>query len=89
MEIPITERLDHICFQIKVKNYSLQQWAQVASSDMFHDDIYCGGFDRRENSFCFSYYSEDEIEYWFQLSLQQAIDIANGKEPLIMGYASE
>jgi hypothetical protein len=89
MEIFVTEQLEHICFQIKVKNYTEEQWGQIARADMFQDDVYSGGFDRRENRFCFSYYSENEIEYWFQLSLQQAIDIANGKEPLIMGYASE
>ncbi len=89
MEIPISEELEHICFQIKVKNHSLAQWSDLACADMFQYECISGGFDRHEGRFCFSFYSENDIEYWFQLSLQQAIDVANGKEPIIMGYSSE
>ncbi|MEH6344348.1 MAG: hypothetical protein V7785_04635 [Bermanella sp.] len=89
MEIPITEELELICFQIKVKNYSVTQWSDLARADMFQYEHISGGFDKQENRFCFSYYSENDIEYWFQLSLQQAIAVANGKEPIIMGYSSE
>jgi len=51
--------------------------------------VICGGFNAAENMFCFSYFSENDIEYWFQLTLFDAIQIAKGKELQIVGYSSE
>ena len=89
MEIPISEELESICFQIMVKNLSARQWAHKESTDMFQNDVICGGFNAQENMFCFIYFSENDIEYWFQLSLFDVVQIAKGKELHIVGYPSE
>ncbi|OUR70159.1 hypothetical protein A9Q73_00655 [Bermanella sp. 47_1433_sub80_T6] len=89
MEIPISEELESICFQIMVKNLTAHQWADIESSNMFQNDVICGGFNAAENMFCFSYFSENDIEYWFHLTLFDAIQIAKGKDLQIVGYSSE
>ncbi len=89
MEITITQELESLCFQIMAKNLSAAQWADLESTDMFQNEVFCGGFNAQENMFCFSYHNEDDIEYWFQLSLYDAIQISKGHEPRIVGWPSE
>ena len=89
MEIPISPELESICFQIMVKDLTPAQWSENESTDMFQNDEFCGGFNAVENMFCFSYFTENDIEYWFQLSLFDAIQIAKGKELQIVAYSSE
>ena len=85
MEIPITNELIKICKEIADKNYSEKQWAEMESDDMFQNNSFCGGFDADENEFCFSYFSPDGNEYWFQIDISSAIQIAEGNKKQITG----
>lgn len=67
----IDQELRHILFQIKNENKTLEEWAEIESSDMFQSENYCGGFDATENAFTFSYFAKDSVEYWFQFSLDE------------------
>jgi hypothetical protein len=78
MRIPITKELISICNQINDKGYSIEQWKDIESSDMFQTEQFCGGFDADESEFCFSYFAEDRNEYWFQFTLLTAKEITNG-----------
>lgn len=60
-----------ICNSILSKNYSNQQWGEIESCDMFQTEHYDGGYDRDEQAFCFSYYSESGEEFWIQLTLEE------------------
>ena len=65
------------------------QWAEIESDDMFQSASFCGGFDANEKAFLFSWYTNDTEAYWFQLSLEGAVDIANGGSPQILGRPAE
>ena len=64
--------------QIVGEDKSLEEWAEVASDDIFQEGNYVGGFDSIEMEFTFSLYSEDK-EYWFQLSLEDILKIKEKK----------
>ena len=68
IKIGIDEEFKQICERILARNYNLNQWAEIESSDEFQTENYCGGFDATEMEFCFSYYQEKQ-EYWFQLNM--------------------
>ena len=85
MEIPITKELISICSQIVEKGFSLDQWAEIESDDMFQNKTFCGGFDADENEFCFSYFDENGQEYWFQFNLSDANEVVKGNRPLFSG----
>jgi len=57
-----------ICKEIITENKTVAEWAEIESDDMFQSGKYEGGFDATGMEFCFSVYIED-VEYWFQLSL--------------------
>lgn len=84
MLIPIEEELRAIAREIVAEDKSLEEWAEVESDDMFSEGRYAGGFEALESEFCFSYYGEDG-ERWFQLSLAQVREIADGGTPAIAG----
>ena len=65
-----------ICRKILDENLDLHNWSLIESDDQFQTENYCGGFDATENEFCFSYYKNNGIEYWFQLSLSDINSIA-------------
>jgi len=67
-----------IAKQIAAENHSLNEWALIESPDQFQTLSYSGGFDALEMEFCFSYYNTSDNEYWFQLSLDEIINIASG-----------
>lgn len=46
---------------------------------MFHTNHYCGGYDATEHAFCFNYYDISENEFWVQISLENAKEIAENK----------
>jgi hypothetical protein len=85
MQIPTNEDLRSICREISDKGFSVEQWAEIESSDMFQSDAFCGGFDADEQAFLFSWYANDNGEYWFQLSIELAKSIAAGNSPIIEG----
>ena len=70
MKLKITDELREILSKIKGKQLDEAQWAEIESSDMFQSEHYCGGFDADENEFCFSFWDESRVEYWFQFSLE-------------------
>ena len=78
-QLLIDDELRKICQEIKKMNKSHNEWNQIESSDMFQSEKYCGGFDAIEQEFCFSYYDEDNIEYWFAFSLNDLDSIIAGK----------
>ena len=57
----------------------MESWCLVESSDQFQTDEFCGGFDATEEEFCFSYYDQNEIEYWFQFPLTDIDRFVNGE----------
>ena len=52
---------------------------------MFQSAMFCGGFDSDEMQFCFSFYPEEGVEYWFQFSLSDAREIAMGRHVSLIG----
>ncbi|MCH9693459.1 MAG: hypothetical protein K0U72_03025 [Gammaproteobacteria bacterium] len=89
MQIPTNENLRSICREISDKEFSVEQWAKIESSDMFQSDGFCGGFDADERAFLFSWYAADQNEYWFQLSIELAESIATGESPIIEGRLAQ
>ena len=85
MEIPLTKEFESICGEIKSKSYSIDQWAEIESDDMFQAGDFCGGFDADEKEFCFSFHHQSGTEYWFQFDLSVAVNIANGVHQKILG----
>jgi hypothetical protein len=60
-----------ICKQIVLENKTNEQWAEIESDDMFQEGNYEGGFDATGMEFTFCIYISN-IEYWFQLTLENA-----------------
>ena len=78
MIVKVNNEFIKICEEILAYNRNESEWAEYDISDMFQTENYCGGFETIENEFTFSYY-EDQNEYWFQLTLDDIKNIANGK----------
>lgn len=57
-----------ICNLILEENKTIEEWAEIESSNMFQEGIYVGGFDGTEMEFTFSVKISGK-EYWFQLPL--------------------
>ena len=89
MEIPIESELKNICQEIHEKALELPQWSEVESDDMFQRGNFVGGFDADEQEFCFSYFVTNRTEYWFQFSIETAIEISRGATPKIVGRLAE
>ena len=89
MFIPINKEFIDICKEIKSKELSANQWAEIESDDMFQCGSYVGGFDADEMEFCFSYYGIGQAEYWFQLGLSKIKEIADGKYCELTGQLVE
>jgi hypothetical protein len=70
MKIPVDAILLEICQEIQKYNWVPEKWIQHESDDMFQIGNYQGGFDAIEKAFCFSVFI-DNIEYWFQLTLDE------------------
>ena len=85
MDIPINEELISICSEISDKNFSDMQWSEIESGDMFQTAMYCGGYDADEKEFCFSYYSSDGNEFWFQFDIDSAKKISVGATIELVG----
>jgi hypothetical protein len=70
--------LRSICEEVRDAGRDVQHWAGIESDDMFQTDSYCGGFDATEMAFTFSYYDSAGKEFWFQLTLEEVVAVANG-----------
>lgn len=89
MQVPLNKELRSICQSIVAQGLSLIQWAEIESDDMFQTASFCGGFDADEQAFLFSWYADSKEEYWFQLSMEEAVEIANGASPQIVGRPAD
>ena len=89
MDIPINTDLRTICQEIENKGLQEAQWAELESDDMFQLGCFVGGYDADEQEFCFSYYAPSKAEYWFQFSIEVAINISQGNNPSLLGRAAE
>ena len=67
-----------ICREIAARSLSLEQWAEVESCDEFQSERLVGGFEAPEGQFTFSYFDGDGAEWWFNLTLDQALSAAKG-----------
>lgn len=79
MKINVTDEFKTICEDIMRRNMSDDDWAEIESDDMFQTNSYCGGYDADEEAFCFSYYDENDDEYWFQLNLKEISNVVTGE----------
>ncbi len=82
MEMIVDNILLNLCKKIVQCNRTVKEWMQYESDDIFQSGKYEGGFDATEKEFCFSVYIED-IEYWFQLSLDEISKICDGSLAVI------
>jgi hypothetical protein len=79
MKVKIEEEFSFIAKEILSYKSNADEWARVESDDMFQTKRYVGGYDATEEAFCFSYYTDEGKEYWFQLTLDEMIKIGEGK----------
>jgi len=79
MTVQVGDELRQICRRILAQGLSEHEWAARESDDMFQSQAYTGGFDATEMAFCFSYYAPDGSEHWFQVTLAEVNEIAEGK----------
>jgi hypothetical protein len=79
LKIKIDVEFRAICLRILEEEYSNDEWSLLESDDMFSSTSYVGGYDADEDAFCFSFYTKDGLEYWFQIDLNEVKDIANYK----------
>ena len=73
------DELRTLCSGIMERRWNEDTWSAHESDDEFQTQHLCGGFDATERAFCFSYYSSEGTEYWFQFSLRQAELLASSK----------
>lgn len=71
MRMPINGDLRAICREIVAEGKSESEWSEIESTDMFQTPSVHGGFEALELAFCFSLYTEENQEYWFDLTLDQ------------------
>jgi hypothetical protein len=73
MKLKIDDEFKQICSEIIKENKTDEEWEETQSGDMFQSEHYCGGYEDLDEDldgeFCFSYYSDHNKEYWFQISL--------------------
>jgi hypothetical protein len=67
-----------ICRDILTSGRTLKEWALVESDDIFQSGRYEGGYDATEEAFCFSRYEPNGDELWFQLTLDEIKQVAEG-----------
>jgi hypothetical protein len=89
MVITVNNDFLSICKDILEQNRKEEEWAKLESDDMFQEGPFEGGYDADEMAFCFSYYANDEEEYWFQLTLKEIYKVANGEIMSFEGRPAE
>lgn len=89
MNVQVGDELRQICRRILGEGLSEEEWAECESDDMFQSKAYAGGFDATEMAFCFSYYAPDGSEHWFQVTLREVKDVAEGKVSEISARPAE
>lgn len=89
MELQVNGELRQICREILAANKTEEEWAEIESDDMFQSGSFVGGFDADERAFCFSYYDAGRDEYWFQLTLDEAREVAAGELQTVSARRAE
>ncbi len=79
MTVQVGDELRQICRRILAEGLSEGDWAERESDNMFQAPTYAGGFEADERAFCFSCYAPDGSEHWFQLTLREVMDVAEGR----------
>lgn len=79
MYLQVPEEFLSILRNIKAEGKAPEEWAEIESDDMFQSDHFVGGYDADEEAFCFSFFDQDDQEYWFQISFDDVELILNGK----------
>jgi hypothetical protein len=83
MNIQVTDEFRSICSEIVSQGKSDAEWAAIESDDMFQSQNFTGGFDATEMAFCFSYVDPSGVEYWFQLTHSELLEVAAGRKSSI------
>ncbi len=78
MKIVVDSELKEIVRALEAQSIPPAQWAVRESDDEFQSQHYCGGYDADEAAFCFSHFSSNGAEYWFQFTLEEARQINAG-----------
>jgi hypothetical protein len=78
LDLEIGKEFRDICAQILAEQKTSDDWAAEESDDMFQSVSFSGGYDADEDAFCFSYYDEQQNEFWFQLTLDEVREVAAG-----------
>jgi hypothetical protein len=89
MKIRIDEDMKSIAKSIHEMNLSSEQWAARESDDEFQHGKYCGGYDKDEEAFCFSWWDADGDEFWFQFTLDEARMMIEGTLGELQGMCAE
>ena len=76
--IDFDDELLQIFKAIVDRKLTQEQWRAIESCDEFQSEHYCGGYDATEDAFCFSHFSPDNKEYWFQVSSTEIEDVVKG-----------
>jgi hypothetical protein len=77
------------CRDIVGRNWNEKVWSAHESDDEFQTEHLCGGFDATEQAFCFSWYSSNGKEYWFQFPLAEAENLAASSSVSVRLRAAE
>lgn len=78
-QLKVDEELLSLCNEIHSAGKTDEQWAEIESCDMFQTKKYCGGYDATEQGFWFSYYDQDQTEWWFEFTTESLSKITSGK----------
>ncbi|WP_196140650.1 hypothetical protein [Aliikangiella sp. G2MR2-5] len=77
--LKINYELLQILNEIRSENKTDEDWSLIESCDMFQSPKYCGGYDATERCFLFSYFDENEKEWWFEIKLLDIPLILSGE----------
>jgi hypothetical protein len=80
MQIPVDAELRAVCTRIVAASLPIEEWRATESGDHFQRERYQGGYEAIEDAFCFSYYTPDGSELWLQFTLDEAAEIAAGRQ---------
>lgn len=84
-EIALDEDFREICKRIRDRRWTKSEWSKHCYEDMFQYARFNGGFEADEGpdglgAFWFSWYDSDDREWWFEVTLEEAIRFAEGSE---------
>ena len=68
--LEVSEKLTEILKEIISEDKTGEDWLLTESCDMFQFPSFCGGYDATEQYFLFSYYGDNEKEWWFEIVLK-------------------